>query len=165
MSTGGPVRSRATSIAAGAIVLLSLTGCTFSAVQANQKQYDASDGFSTTVGSVAIRNAILVTDDGETANLAVNFVNTGVKNVTVVVSWENAGGRVERNVYVAQDSTLSTGPAGNRFLLKGIDAPAGTLFPVFFQYGDEPGQEIGVPVLDGGLAEYTDLVPDAAASE
>ncbi len=165
MSTGGPVRSRAISIAGAALVLLSLTGCTFAAVQANQKQYDASDGFSSTVGSLAIRNAILVTDDGERANLAVNLVNTGVKNLTVVVSWENAGGRVERNVYVAQDSTVSTGPEGNRFLLKGIDAPAGTLFPVFFQYGDEPGQELNVPVLDGSLAEYADLVPDTVGTE
>jgi hypothetical protein len=146
-------------------VLLGLTGCTFSAVQANQKQYDPSDGFGATIGSIAIRNAMLVTDDGETANLVVNLVNTGVKNARVVVSWEGPAGRVERNVYVAQDSTLSTGPEGNQFLMSGIDAPAGTLFPVFFQYGDEPGEELGVPVLDGGLEEYADLVPGAGDPE
>ena len=35
------------------------------------------------------------------------------------------------------------------------------LFPVFFQYGEVPGSEIKVPVLDGSLAEYADLVPAA----
>lgn len=153
------MRSRATSIAAAGLVLLSLTGCTFAAVQANQKPYDPSDGFGTTLGDVAIRNAILVTDEGNIGNLAVSFVNTGESNVRLVVSWENETGRVERNVYVSQNSTLSTGPEGNRFLLKGIDADPGSLFPVFFQYGDEPGEELPVPVLDGTLEEYSDLVP------
>lgn len=153
------MRSRATSIAAAVLVLLSLTGCTFGATQSTRQQYDPSDGFGATVGDIAIRNAILVSNDGVNANLAVNLINTSNQNHRVVVSWESATGRVERNVYVSQDSTLSTGPEGNRFLLRGIDAPLGSLFPVFFQYGDEPGQEITVPVLDGTLEEYTDLVP------
>ena len=36
---------------------------------------------------------------------------------------------------------------------------AGALFPVYFQYGDVPGELLFVPILDGTLPEYELYVP------
>ncbi len=156
----GMKRSRVTAAIVGAIVVASgLTGCTFSAVQANQKAYNPSDGIGETIGDVKVRNALLVTGDGKTANLVVNIANDGVTNAQVQVSWKTATGRVSRNVAVKAGGAVGFGPAGNQIILSGVDAPAGSLFPVFFQYGEQEGRDITVPVLDGQLKEYSALVP------
>ena len=153
------MRSRPTSILAAVALLATLTGCTFLADQTVQTPYDPSDGFGTQVGGVDIRNVLLVTDDGETANLLVNLINTSGENVAMKVSWETSTGRTERNLYVAAGATKSFGNPSNQVILRGLDAELGSLFPVYFQYGDNEGSELDVPVLDGQLPEYSDLVP------
>ncbi|MET0885656.1 MAG: DNA modification methylase, partial [Mycetocola sp.] len=58
-------------------------------------------------------------------------------------------------------STVSIGTSeDDPILLEGIHAEAGSMVEVFFQYGDETGVDILVPVLDGSLEVYSDLVPD-----
>lgn len=153
------MNARATSTVLAALLVASLTGCTFLAAQTNQKHYDPSDGIGTTVGSVDVRNALLVTEDGEVANLSVSIVNTGAENVSLQVSWMDASGdQASQDVFVqaGETSTFGTDP---QIILSGIDSAPGELFPVFFQYGSEQGHQILVPVLDGTLSEYTDLVP------
>ena len=153
------MRSRATSILLAGLVVAGLTGCTFGAVQATRLDYDPSDGIGAEVGNVQVRNALLVTEDGETAALAVNLINPGVENVQLTVSWEAEAGRVDRNVSLRAGSTQSLGADASPIVLSGVEAAPGSLFPVFFQYGDNEGQELMVPVLDGSLAEYAELVP------
>ncbi|MFP7835201.1 hypothetical protein [Marisediminicola sp. LYQ134] len=152
------MRRRATSIVLAATAALALSGCTFTAVQATQKVYDPSDGVGATVGSVRVLNTMLLTDDGETGNLVTSFVNTGQQNVAMSVSWEGPNGRVDRNVYIPAGTVRDLGTGGNQFLLRGIDAELGGLFPVYFQY-DDSAEELRVPVLDGDRPEYADLVP------
>ena len=153
------MRARATSMLLAALVAVSLTGCTFGAAQTNQKPYDASDGIGSTFGSVDVRNALLVSEDGQTANLSVSLINTSLQNVALKVSWTTKAGTTERNVYIAAGETLSLGTAKNQFLLHDIDSHPGSLFPVYFQYGAEPGRQMQLPVLDGSLPSYTALVP------
>jgi len=129
------------------------------AVQATQLAYDPSDGIGTEVGDVQVRNALLISDDGETASLAVALVNSGDTNVQLTVSWEAESGRAERNVSVPAGETVSLGAEEDVLELEGVDAQPGSNFPVYFQYGDEEGRELAVPVLDGSLEEYSDLVP------
>lgn len=157
------MRNRVASALVSAVVIsAALSGCTFTAVQANQKPYDPSDGIGENIGDIAVRNALLITADGETANLVVNIVNDGVKNVSLAVSWETEAGRVDRNVYVRAGGTQAFGEKSNQIILRGVDAQPGALFPIFFQYGDEEGRDLAVPVLDGQLEEYADLVPSAS---
>lgn len=162
-TSNAQLRSRVTAAVIGVIVTASgLTGCTFSAVQANQKAYNPSDGIGETIGAVKVRNALLVTGDGKTANLVVNIANDGVKNVQVHLSWKTSAGRASRNVAVAAGGAVGFGATGNQIILSNVDAPAGSLFPVFFQYGTQEGRDITVPVLDGQLKEYSALVPTAS---
>ena len=153
------MRLRATSIVLAGLIAASLTGCTFGAVQATRLAYDPSDGIGAEVGDVQVRNALLVSDDGEVASLVVALVNSGETNVQLTVSWEAESGRVERNVAVPAGETRSLGAETDAMVLEGVDAQPGSRFPVYFQYGDEEGEELGVPVLDGSLDEYADLVP------
>lgn len=153
------MRSRSTAVAVAAVLIASLTGCTFGATQSTLQPYDPSDGIGTNVGDVQIRNALLISDDGEVATLSVNLINSGAQNVALQVSWESDTGRTSENVSLDAGSTLSLGTPTNPLTLSGIDAAPGSLFPVYFQYGDIPGSEIRVPVLDGSLPEYADLVP------
>ena len=116
---------------------------------------------SGSTGAVELRNALLITDaDLTRANFVVSIVNTGVQNVALQVSWQNEDGRrIERNVYIPQNSVKSFGGENDQIVLGGIDLQPGALFPVYVQYGDNEGEEIRVPVLDGTLPEYEDLVP------
>ena len=106
---------------------------------------------------------VLISDDGELASLAVALINSSDTNVQLTVSWEAESGRDERTVSVPAGETLSLGTDDDAIVLEGVDAQPGSLFPVYFQYGEEEGQELGVPVLEGSLDEYAGLVPSEPA--
>jgi hypothetical protein len=152
-------RTMATVVVAAGI-LLGTTGCNLYAPQATTIQYDASDGVSGDVGDLAIRNAILLTEDGENANLLVHVVNSSDEDIKLRVQYQGVDEKVNRDVTILADSTTEIGVEGGETLaVEGLNADAGSLFPVFFQYGDLTGTELLVPVLDGTLAEYSSLVP------
>ncbi|GAA3734084.1 hypothetical protein GCM10022239_07790 [Leifsonia bigeumensis] len=153
---------RAVAAALGAaLVLGALTGCTFITPQATTVHYDASDGIGATVGDLQVRNALLLTADGTTGSLLINLDNPTKYGVQVKVQYENADkAKVDDTVYVNAGSVASFGGQdSDRILLTGIDAPAGSLFPVFIQYGDVTGKQLWVPVLDGSMSQYAPLVP------
>lgn len=146
-----------------ALVLGGTTACTFVTPQATTKHYDPSDGIGTTLGDVEVRNALLLTGDGTTASLLINFINTSKYGVDITVQYESASkGKVNNSVYVNAGEVASLGGATDkRLILSDINAPAGALFPVFIQYGDVTGKQLWLPVLDGGEAQYTDLLPSS----
>lgn len=148
--------------ALAAAVVLGTAGCTFDAEIATNIQYDPSDGSGTTVGDIAVRNALLITDDGDRLNLVVSLVNRGESSEAVTIQWEGDSGREsERVVVEGNDTTELGGPEETQIIIEGVDVVVGSLYPVFFQYGDEPGSELLVPVLDGALPEYELYVPEA----
>lgn len=146
------------------VVLLAVatTGCTFMTPQSTAKMYDASDGISATVGDIQVHNAALVTADGKTASLLINLVNHTDYGVQVNVQYENSdNAKVNGSIFVNSDSVKSLGGHdASTMILTGIDAPAGSLFPVFVQYGDATGQQMLLPVLAPN-GEYAGLAPTA----
>ncbi len=144
-----------------AAVAIGASGCTFSAEIATQKDYDPSDGVGTTLGDIAIRNVMLITNEDGQANLVMSVVNTGESDVSLQVQYDGDGDTVTEFLDVP------TLPALTRFgddpaagvILEGSDVIAGSLVPVYFQHGTIPGELVLVPVLDGQLAEYELLVP------
>ena len=148
-------------VAAG--ILLGTSGCNLFAPQATTIHYDASDGVSGNLGDLAIRNAMLITDDGENANLVVHVVNGGDDDIELLVQYDGAGEKVDKTVTIDANATTEFGiPGGESVAVESLNASAGSLFPVFFQYGDLTGIELLVPVLDGTLPEYSTLVPTPA---
>lgn len=157
-------RSTAAAALGAALVLAGLTGCTFMTPQATTGHYEPSDGISATVGDLEVRNALLLSADGTSASLLVNIENPTKYGVQVKVQYEDAdNAKVDETVHVNAGSVASFGGAdADRIILSGIDAKPGSLFPVFIQYEDATGKQLWLPVLDGSLSEYADLVPDAA---
>ena len=157
-------RSTAAAALGAALVLAGLTGCTFMTPQATTEHYEPSDGINATVGELEVRNALLLSADGTSASLLVSIQNPTKYGVQVNVQYEDAdNAKVDDTIYINAGSVGSFGGADSaRILLSGVDAKPGTLFPVYFQYEDVSGKQLWVPVLDGSLSEYADLVPDAA---
>lgn len=160
------MRSRvAASVVLAAGVLLGSTGCAFFVPQATQLPYEPSDGVSTTVGDIKVRNAMAITEDGTDVNLVMVVVNSGTKAQSVRFEY-NFGDDAEGtagvdHVDIAPGETISfgNGEDATHLVLDDADVALGSLMPVFVQYGNETGKQMLVPVLDNTLPGYSDLVP------
>ncbi|MEO6941934.1 MAG: hypothetical protein ABI238_05765 [Terrimesophilobacter sp.] len=151
-------------LAASAILVALLvggtTGCTYMTPQATMTKYDPSDGIGATVGDIKVNNALLVTDDGQSASLLINLDNMSAYGIQVSIQYEDAAKtKVDGSIFVNANTVTSlNGTDGAKFVLTGIDAPAGSLFPVFIQYGDVSGKQLMLPVLAPN-GEYAGLAP------
>jgi hypothetical protein len=155
------VRTRAVaSVAVAALVLLGTTACNFIAPQVTMKPYSPSDGTGTTVGDVKVLNAIVLTEDGEQANLLASVVNDSTSRVQLKLQYESGADKVDKRFTIGAGESQSIGTAdGLDITLENIDAKPGDLFPVYLQYGNVEGKQLLVPVLDGTLAEYSEYLP------
>lgn len=150
----------AASVALAAALVLSTAGCSFFATQATLKKYDPSDGVGTTVGTVSVRNALLLTADGEEASLLINLINTGEHTVNVKIQYTNSDGPVTSTYRLTSGEAETFGTKKTKkIVFQDIDTKAGALFPVYVTYGSKTGKELMVPILDGTQAEYAGLLP------
>jgi hypothetical protein len=153
------IRTGASIVAASALAVI-LTGCSLFAVHQTLEPYDASDGVSVTVGDVRLINVLVFTEDGEDGNLSAAAVNTGDSDVDLTVQYLSDGEKVNVEVEVPAGETvrLGGGEAGQVFL-PAIGTAPGSLLTIYFQYGDRPGKQADIPVLDTSLEEYDGLLP------
>jgi len=144
-------------------ILLGTSGCNLLAPQSTTKHYDASDGVSGNVGDLQVRNAIVLSTDGKTGSLLVTVVNASDSAHSLSVQYTAATGKVTQQVTLKPQSSTAIGTTGGPVItLENIDAPLGSLFPVYFQYGTETGLQLLAPVLDGTLSQYSTLLPTTA---
>ncbi|MBF0815047.1 DNA modification methylase [Microbacterium paludicola] len=156
------------SLALGAVVLLGTTGCAGLTEQATTIPYSPSDGVNVPApeGSpapVLIRNAVVVADDdGTEGNLVAALVNTTDEAATLNLEWDGQTATVQ----VPAGEVVSLGADGESpVLLSAIDAKPGATLPLYFQSGDAEGVLAEVPVFDGCLEHFADLVPGGAESD
>lgn len=159
-------RTVKTRIAASVVLMvgvaLGTAGCGFTATQATSIAYDASDGVSGTVGELEFRNAILLSEDGDTANLLLSVVNLSDAAVQLNVQYEADGEKVTERETIEALTTVTIGATdAPQITLENMGALPGDLFPVFLQYGDETGVELLMPILDGSMDVYSTLMPVA----
>ncbi|MGR2753652.1 DNA modification methylase [Agromyces arachidis] len=132
------------------------SGCAMITYQATTEEYDASDGISVDVGALEVRNALVVSDDGEEGNLVLSVTNSGDEDATLGI--EIAGETIEIDVDAGE--TVSPGATDEEpVLVERLDAEVGGLVTAFFVTEGAEGREVTVPVLDGRLPEYEELVP------
>lgn len=156
------MRHRFSSALATAVVgTFLVSGCTFGAEIANLEPYDPSDGVGATLENVAIRNAMLFTTDGGEANLVMTVVNTTGEDTELIVQFGEGDSRQSTSVLLPAEPELTQvgTDMDNRVLVEDENIVPGGLFPVYVQYGNTPGEQLNVPVLDGTLPEYELLVP------
>ena len=142
-------------------LVLGATGCTLNAEIATQKDYDPSDGVGADIGELSLRNIMLITNDAGEANLVMTVVNAGGSDVSLNVQYSDGANESNTSIDVpSAPALLRVGDdPGSGVVLSGSDVVAGGLTPLYFQYGNTPGELVPVPVLDGALPEYELLVP------
>ncbi|KZE92978.1 MULTISPECIES: hypothetical protein [unclassified Agromyces] len=132
------------------------TGCGMITYQATTERYDPSDGVSAEVGSLAVRNILIISEDGDEGSMILSVSNSGSEDATL----ELQVGSETVEVDVDAGQTVAPGAGDEEpLLIEGLDAEVGGLVPVFVTTDGAEGREISVPVLDGRLPEYADLVP------
>ena len=148
-------------IAAAAVTVLALTGCTFFTPVATMKPYDPSDGVGTEIGELAIRNVLLIANDSNEATLVMTVVNNAEDDIVLNLQYGDADVRVTESVTLAggQSRTRVGDDPGTTIVVTDPTLTVGALFPLYAEYGDVPGEVILVPVLDGTLLEYELYVP------
>jgi hypothetical protein len=140
-----------------ALVMLGVAAC---APIASLKPYDASDGVSTTVGQVKVLNALVLTKAGKNGNLLFSAYNGTSDPIELNVQYDDHGDRTTVTATLKPETTTDFGYGKKgQFLLEGLGVKAGSLAHIYFQYGNEEGSEIPVPVLDGSLPQYQNLLP------
>lgn len=147
--------------ALAASLLAGATGCTLSAEIATKKTYEASDGVGAVMGNVALRNVLLISNDQGEANLVMTVVNSSEADVSLLVQYGDGVSRTTQALPIAAlPQRTRVGEDGTLALVMASDnLTAGAVFPVYFQYGDVPGELLFVPILDGTLPEYELYVP------
>nr|WP_314844912.1 DNA modification methylase [uncultured Microbacterium sp.] len=146
------------SAALSALVLLGATGCTFITPQSTEIQYSASDGVNVFDDSpIDVRNAMIIaTEDGSTGNFVAAIVNPTDEKATLTVTIE---GLDPLTVTVPAKGRISLGATEEPLRIEDLDVTPGSTVEMHFQSGDAAGTKTQVPVLDGTLSYYSDLVP------
>jgi len=160
------VKARLAASAALALgIALGASGCSMVTYQATTEHYDASDGVSVDVGDLDLRNVLVVSDDGVDGTLVMTVVNNGTEDVSLDVQF-GEGGSEAQTIEVEAGSEIAFGVDDvegtdevEPIVLEGIDTIPGAFLPMFFEYSGAEGVEKLVPVLDGRLPEYENLVP------
>ena len=147
------------SAALSALVLLGATGCTFITPQSTKIEYPASDGVnvSDADGPIDVRNALVIaTEDGKIGNFIGAIVNPTEDSATLTIA---LAGTEPLTITVPAGGTVSLGAADEPLRIVGLDTKPGATVEMHFQSGDSTGVKAQIPVLDGSLSYYSDLVP------
>lgn len=138
-------------------IVVAASGCSMVTYQATTEVYDASDGVSANVGDLDLRNILVIMKEGaDEGNLIFTVANTGESNELTVEP--ATGDAVTLEVGTNEQIVLGEGDE-DPLLLEGIDTEPGAMMEIFFSAEGAEGVEILVPVLDGRLPEYRDLLP------
>ncbi|MCP2030160.1 archaellum component FlaG (FlaF/FlaG flagellin family) [Okibacterium sp. HSC-33S16] len=151
------------SVALAATVVFGATGCNLVSPQATTGEYDPSDGVSVDVGDLRLNNMIVLTEDGTNGNLIFTAKNTGSAH-SVSLQFGDDDTTVT-TVIDGETSTVFGGEENEPIALEGIETQPGALLPLFVQYGNETGKKVLVPVLDGSIPPYDELLPASSESE
>lgn len=143
-----------------ALLAFALAGCNFLTPNATLKPYDASDGISSTVGDLTLSNVLVLTEDGVNGSLLFTAVNGTTSPVNLTVQYPSLGAKADVALSVAASGSTDFGFGdGAQVYLTAIDTKPGALMPIYFQYGDQQGKQLMVPVLDGSLEQYAPYLP------
>lgn len=139
-----------------AVAAVALAGCSYVNPITTQEYYAASDGVHLNIDDIEAQNLILFTSGpGESAALTGAIVNRGTEDVQLRVSFDG------------EAATELSSPAGSVVHLSPVDgvevtgtSPAipGELTEVGFSTDAQGYFSYEIPVMDGTLPQYTEIV-------
>lgn len=149
-------------LAMAGLLTFGTAGCAFITPQATTKIVTSENGTNGDVGVINVRNATLISDDGQLASMLVTFYNSGVDTQTLKLQYESNGTKINGSVNLPGRTSTTFGAKGApKLVLNNINSPAGSLMPIYFQYGTAQGQQLLVPVLTSDWGMYDGLAPTA----
>ncbi|MFF2298650.1 hypothetical protein [Arthrobacter sp. NPDC058127] len=147
--------------AAIGIGLLSVTGCGYINPQQTNEQYSPSDGVRDDLGSLQLRNMLIVSTDANKPGRVIGAVfNTSSSDATLTIS--GAGGSQATIPVKAKSQTYlneNTDPA----ILSTSGGAPGSMVSVTIKSGSD-SRTVQFPVLDASLKEYAKYLPTVSAS-
>ena len=141
-------------------VVIGTAGCNMLAPQETTRILQSTSfGIEGDVGDVHIRNAYLVAK-GEKMALVATFINKGDSEATLRIQ-PNASANDTKKLTVGTGAPTVIGPE-QTLQWDDFKVAPGSLFPVFFSYGDKSGVTLDVPVLTGDFKINSTLTPTPA---
>ena len=153
-------------VAVAASLLLGTAGCTFMNPIASRIEYAPSDGTQASLTNVDARNFLVLSDDKGNAALFGSLVNRGLDSTSVKLQYTDATSKETKQAFytLLPAQKLDFGYNGTSPLNFNLGGKPGEVVSVWVSAGTENGKEMNVPVLDGTLAEYSDLVKQLGGS-
>lgn len=153
-------RTSARPVVVGAVALVAaavLSGCSATNPITTEMAYAASDGVRATLGDLTAENLLLVAAAADSPGaLQGALTNRGEDSLTVELELD---GSSERFRVASGETVLLGGENGEEVVLDTPGAPGSTVEMVLSTAA--AGEiTVPVPVLDGTLPEYADLVPE-----
>ncbi|GIG53723.1 hypothetical protein [Demequina activiva] len=149
-------------VAAGAAVALAavaLAGCSYVNPITTQENYAASDGTQLQIGEVEALNLIVVSPGaGEPGTLIGTLHNSADEDIDVQVTFD---GETATTVTVPAGMNQQMGPGDDATEVPGTtEVLPGLLTEVTFTSQVDGTFTVAVPVMDGTLAEYEDVLEE-----
>ena len=157
-------RNRLLAVPALAIAALTLAGCSAVSPITTEKPYAPSDGVRVELGSSfsAANLLIISAAEGEPGVLVGGLSNHSGDPIKVTLTPDGAKASTVR--VPAGDTVLLGGDTSPPLALDTVGVAPGAVLPVTISTPDGGSLNVSIPVLDGTLPQYTDLVPTAAAT-
>lgn len=166
----------AASAAVTALVAAALSGCMFVTPQQTTRSYTPSDGINASIGSIKVRNVLLITDQGQQANMLGVLSNSGDVATTVTLQYDTTSGTESTTLAVPANGVLSLRPNADEQVstavktearavqLDGLSVTPGGLLNVGLSVSGQEPITLRVPVLTGKLSEYVGLAPSPSTT-
>jgi hypothetical protein len=158
-----PARSWSRLIATATVAVFAVTVAGCSSPITTAKDYAPSDGIRVVLGSSfsAANLLIISAAEGEPGVLIGGLTNSTDQATTVTLSPDGAA---DLTVRVPAGATVLLGGDNDPPLaLDTVTVAPGAALPMTISTPDGGSESVSVPVLDGTLPQYADLVPTAAA--
>lgn len=141
---------------------LALTGCSATNSITTTVPYDPSDGVGLVLGDVELSNILVLSAaEGAPGTLLGSATNRGGGEAELTIGLGDGGGTT---IGLDAGETVLLGPEHEPVDLEAVPAPPGALVTLHVDSDAGGATTLDVPVLDGTLPEYADLVPGAGGA-
>ena len=146
-------------LASAAALAVVLSGCSATNEITTRNEYAASDGVRAELGDVVMGNLLVLTSaEGEAGTVLGSLTNNGQSDVEITLGVGEGG--AQDPIDLPAGGTVLLGPEQDVELeVDSVPAAPGALVDVTVTSDAGGSSTVRVPVLDGTLAEYADLVP------